>query len=68
VPGNVDAILLTVGFLAGAGPVVMLGISLLEDHERRIVVPATVASALVCGGIVAWALNYFVHFAGLTGP
>jgi hypothetical protein len=68
VPGNVDAILLTVGFLVGAAPIVMLGISLLDDHERRVVVPATVASALASGVIVAWALNYFVHFARLAGP
>ena len=67
-PGNVDAVLLTVGFLVGAGPVVMLGISLLDDHERRAVLPATAVAALACGLAVAWAFDYFVHFASRTGP
>ncbi len=67
-PGNIDVLLLTVGFIVGAAPAVMLGVSLLEDHERRVVVPAMVVSALLCGIVVAWSLNYFVHFARSTGP
>ena len=67
-PGNIDAVLLVVGFLLGAGPVVMLGVSLLDDHERRFVLPATAFSAIVCGAAVAWAFDYFVHFARATGP
>ncbi len=67
-PGNVSAILLTVGFIVGAAPVVMLGISLLEDHDRRYVVPATIASALACGALVSFSLNYFFHYASMTGP
>ncbi len=68
VPGNVNAILLTVGFLVGAAPVVMLGVSMLEDHERRVVVPATIVSALLCGALVAFSLNFFVHYANANAP
>jgi len=67
VPGNIDVIMLAVGFAVGAAPVVMLGNSLLEDHERRIVVPVTAACAVLSGAVVAWALNYFYHFARSTG-
>lgn len=67
-PGNVDAILFITGFVVGAGCCVMLGTSLLEDHDRRIVIPATVASALFGGGLLGWGLNYFFHFAQMTGP
>jgi hypothetical protein len=68
VPGNVDAVLFGVGFLVGAGSIGALGISLLEDHPRRVILPITVLGA-VCGGVlVGWALNAFVHFAGRTGP
>ncbi len=66
-PGNFDVPLLIVGFLVGAAPVVMLGRSLLEDHERRVVLPATIVTALLCGVIVSWALNSFVRFAQMTG-
>jgi hypothetical protein len=60
--------MLIVGFLLGAAPVIMLGRSLLEDHDRRIVLPATIVSALLSGVVVAWCLNYFVGFASKTGP
>jgi predicted benzoate:H+ symporter BenE len=66
-PGNISMVLLTVGFIVGAAPIVMLGVSLLEDHERRLVLPATIASALVCGALVAFSLNYFFHFANSSG-
>jgi triosephosphate isomerase len=61
--GNVDAVLFTVGFIVGAACIVMLGGSLLEDHDKRIVVPATVVGAIVGGGILGWSFNYFFHFA-----
>ncbi len=67
-PGNVDVVLFSVGFIVGAGCIVMLGGSLLEDHDRRIIIPATIASALICGGILGWSFNYFFHFAQLPGP
>ncbi len=67
-PGNVDAILFGTGFVVGAACVIMLGGSLAAEHDRRIVLPATVAGALICGGILGWALNYFFHFAQQTGP
>ena len=67
-PGNVDAILVITGFLVGAGCCIMLGISLLEDYDRRIIIPLTVVSALIGGGLLGWGLNYFFHFAQLTGP
>ncbi len=67
-PGNVNVTLLVVGFLVGAAPIVMLGASMLDDHERRIVVPVTAVSALLSGVAVGWALEYFVHFARSTGP
>jgi len=62
-----DPAIVIVGFLVGAAPVAMLGRSFLEDHDRRKVVPVTVAGALVCGVVVAWSLNEFVHFAQMTG-
>lgn len=62
-PGNVDAVLFTTGFIVGAACIVMLGGSLLADHDRRIVVPATIAGALISGGILGWSFNYFFHFA-----
>ena len=67
-PGNVDVILFLTGFVVGAGCCIMLGASLVEDHDRRIVIPATIVSALVSGGLLGWGLNYFFHFAQLTGP
>ncbi len=61
-PGNIDLIVLAVGFA-----LVMLGNSLLEDHERRVVVPVTAVCALLSGAVVAWALNVFFYFARGTG-
>jgi hypothetical protein len=58
-----DPTLFVTGFAVGAGCIVMFGISLLEDHPRRFVLPATIAGALVCGGILGWSLNYFLHWA-----
>ena len=62
-PGNIDAVLFITGFAVGAGCIVMFGIAMLEDHPRRIVLPATVAGALLCGGISGWSFNYFFHWA-----
>ena len=62
-PGNIDAVLFITGFAVGAGCIVMFGIAMLEDHPRRIVLPATVAGALLCGGILGWSFNYFFHWA-----
>ncbi len=66
--GNFDVSILIVGFLVGAAPIAMLGRSLLEDHERRLVIPATIVSALCCGAVVSWALDAFVHFAQRSAP
>jgi membrane protein YqaA with SNARE-associated domain len=63
VPGNVDATLFFTGFAVGAASIVMFGVSMLEDHPRRIVLPATIAGALLSGGILGWSLNYFFHWA-----
>jgi len=62
-PGNVNAVLFCTGFAVGAGCIVMLGTSLLADYDRRIVLPATIVGALLCGGILGWSLDYFFHFA-----
>ena len=62
-PGNVDLILFLTGFAVGAGSVAALGHSLLEDHDRRRVIPATVVSAVVFGLLVGWCLMYFAHWA-----
>jgi hypothetical protein len=67
-PGNVDATLFGTGFVVGAACVIMLGGSLAKEYDRRIIVPATIAGALLCGGILGWSLNYFFHFAQQTGP
>jgi hypothetical protein len=67
-PGNTDAVLFVVGFIVGAACVIMLGGSMLEDHDRRIVIPATVVGAILSGGIFGWCFNYFFHFAQLPGP
>ena len=58
-----DIVLFSVGFIVGAACIIMLGGSLMEDHDKRIVVPATIVCALIGGGIVGWSLNYFFHFA-----
>ena len=65
-PGNVDAVLFTVGFIVGAACIIMLGGSMMEDHDRRIVVPATVVGAILSGGVCGWSFNYFFHFAQLS--
>ena len=62
-PGNVDAILFTTGFVVGAACIVMLGVSLMEEHGRSRVLPATIAGAILCGGILGWSFNYFFHWA-----
>ncbi len=62
-PGNIDAALFGTGFIVGAACVVMLGVSMLEDNDRRIVLPSTIAGALVSGLILGWSFNYFFHFA-----
>jgi predicted MFS family arabinose efflux permease len=67
-PGNVDALLTIVGFVVGAAPVVMLGLSLTEDYDRRRVLPITAVAAAISGIVVAWCLDYFFHFASRTGP
>jgi len=56
-----------VGFILGAGCVTALGMSLLEDHDRRVVLPITAVCAVVSGVLTAWAFNYFIHFASKTG-
>jgi len=67
-PGNVDVVLFGTGFVVGAACVIMLGGSLAQEHDRRIVIPATIVGALISGGILGWSLNYFFHFAQQTGP
>lgn len=66
-PGNVDFTLFGTGFVVGAACIVMLGVSLAQEHGHRIVIPATIAGALIAGGILGWSLNYFFHFAQQTG-
>lgn len=67
-PGNVDLILFVTGFLVTAGAIGALGHSLLEDHDRKQVIPATVGAAIVCGALVGWALQSFFNFASQPGP
>ena len=62
-PGNIDAILSITGFVVGAACIGILGVSLLEDYDRRIIIPSTIAGALLGGGILGWSLNYFFHYA-----
>ena len=62
-PGNVDFVLFTVGFCVGAGCFIMLGRSMMADHDKRMVVPATIVGALLGGGILGWSFNYFFHYA-----
>jgi hypothetical protein len=62
-----NPVLFIVGFAVGGGCVVMLGGSLLEDHDKRIIIPATVVGALLTGGLVGWSFNYFFHYASM-GP
>jgi hypothetical protein len=67
-PGNTDAVLFVVGFIVGAACVIMLGGSMMEDHDKRIVIPATIVGAILSGGIFGWCFNYFFHFSQLQGP
>ena len=62
-PGNIDLVLFGTGFLVGAGCVVMLGVSLLEDYAKRVIIPSTIAGALVSGLALGWSFNYFFHYA-----
>jgi hypothetical protein len=63
VPGNINAVLFVTGFAVGAGCIVMFGISMLEDHERRVVLPATIVGAILSGGILGWSFDYFFHWS-----
>lgn len=67
-PGNTDAVLFSVGFVVGAACIIMLGGSMMEDHDKRVVVPATIVGAILSGGIFGWCFNYFFHFSQLQGP
>jgi hypothetical protein len=51
------------GFVVGAACFIMLGASLAEDHDRRVVWPITIVCALLAGGILGWCFNYFIHWA-----
>jgi ABC-type uncharacterized transport system permease subunit len=62
-----DPVLFIAGFIIGGGCIVMLGGSMMDDHDRRIVVPVTSVCALLVGGIVGWSFNYFFHYASM-GP
>jgi hypothetical protein len=62
-PGSVDPVIFTTGFVVGAACVVMLGGSLAQEHDKRIVVPFTILGALMSGGILGWSFNYFFHYA-----
>jgi hypothetical protein len=62
-PGNVDAVLFITGFLVGGACVGTLGFSLVDDYPRRYVVSLTVVAIVVCGTILGWSLNYFMHWA-----
>jgi hypothetical protein len=59
----IDPVLFIAGFVVGAGCIVMLGVSLLDDYHRKFVLPATVAGALACGLVLGWSFNYFLHWA-----
>jgi len=64
----IDPVLFVTGFIVGAGCITMLGGSLMADHPKRIVLPATIAGALVSGSILGWSFNYFFHYAQMAGP
>jgi predicted benzoate:H+ symporter BenE len=59
----IDPVLFGTGFVVGAACIVMLGTSMLTDHDKRYVLPATIAGALLSGAILGWCFNYFFHFA-----
>ena len=65
-PGNTDLLLFIIGFGVGAGCTVALGLSFLEDHERRYVLPLTAVGATIAGVLVGWAFSSFTHFARMT--
>ena len=67
-PGNIDLVLFTVGFIVGAACIIMLGGSMMDDHDKRFVVPATIVGAILSGGVFGWSFNYFFHFAQMQGP
>jgi hypothetical protein len=58
-----DPVLFGTGFAVGAACIVMLGASLMQEHGRAKILPATIAGALVSGGILGWSFNYFFHWA-----
>lgn len=62
-PGNIDAILFVTGFVVGAACIIMLGVSMLEDHDRHFVLPATIVGAILSGGILGWSFDYFFHWS-----
>jgi ABC-type uncharacterized transport system permease subunit len=62
-----DPVLFIVGFIVGGACIIMLGGSMMEDHDRRIIIPATIVCALITGGVVGWSFNYFFHYAQM-GP
>ena len=59
----IDPVLFIAGFVVGAGCIVMLGVSLLDDHDRKYVLPATVVGAVFSGLVLGWSFNYFLHWA-----
>ena len=61
--GNIDIVLFGTGFVVGAGCIVMLATSLLEEHPKRVILPPAIAGALVSGLILGWSFNYFFHYA-----
>lgn len=63
---NLDPLLFVIGFGVGAGCIVALGLSFLEDHERGAVIPWTVAGATIGGLLCGWAFSSFTHFARMT--
>jgi hypothetical protein len=60
---NIDPVLFGTGFVVGAGCVIMLGTSMLEDHPKHRVMPPAIAGALIAGLTLGWSFNYFFHFA-----
>jgi hypothetical protein len=60
---TLDPVLFGTGFIVGAGCIIMLGTSLIEEHGKRNILPATIAGAIVSGAILGWSFNYFFHFA-----
>ena len=63
---NLDPLLFFIGFGVGAGCTIALGLSFLEDHERRVVIPLTAVGATIGGLLCGWAFSSFTHFARMT--